>query len=233
MTTPSFNHPSIFSKPLAIIGHRGAAGHAPENSLEAFEIASAARVDGIELDVKYTHDELIVFHDDDLERLTQDVGDINLASPSKLNELRLKNGEPIPNLEQVWDITPPNIVINIELKGANTAAPVCDFIRKHSHRYIVSSFLIDELRLVKELLPDIPRALLRRQREPTTSALATELDVCNVHIMDHMAQPDVIQPLLDHGFHVFVFTVNDVKRASELQAMGVSAIFTDLPRLFR
>lgn len=228
----AFRKPAVFRKPFAIIGHRGAAGHAPENSLEAFEIAFEARVDGIELDVKNIHNNLIVFHDDNLLRLTSQQGEINQITQSAVADLQLANGESIPSLYDVWEITPPNIPINVELKGPNTAKLVCEFMKKHSHRYLVSSFLIEELRQVQQLTPEVPRALLARERRDTTLALADELDVCNVHIMDRIAEPSVIRPLLNAGFHVFVFTVNEVERANKLQRLGVSAIFTDVPRLF-
>ena len=223
------NHPFL-TKSFAVIGHRGAAGHAPENSLEAFEIAFAAGVDAIELDVKSLHNRLWVFHDDTVERLTNGTGAFHELSESQLAALRLQNDEPIPDLATVWDLVPPSIAINIELKGPNTGTPTAAFIATHSHRYLVSSFYVDELRAFTMNAPHIPTALLTRKRDEYLLATAAELGVTNVHIMDSVAEPDYLAQCIDSGFTVYIFTVNDRKRAAQLRDLGVAAVFTDVPR---
>ena len=225
------SHPFL-PYPFAVIGHRGAAGHAPENSLEAFEIAFESGVHAIELDVKWVHDQLVVFHDDTVERLTSGQGGIQDQSLADFRNLRLQNGESIPTLGDVWDQVPPSIGINIELKGTQTAKPVAEFIQSHSHRYLISSFHVDELRQFRELAPDVPIALLTRTREDDISATAKSLDVVNIHVIDAVADSSYLQPMMDAGFTIYVFTVNDPQRARELQNLGVRAIFTDVPRTF-
>ena len=222
------NHPFL-QKPFSVIGHRGAAGHAPENSLEAFEIAFTCGVDAIEFDVKYVHDELIVFHDDTVERMTASTGSIDSLSRREFEMLRLRNGEPIPTLEQVWDIVPPSIGINIELKGPNTGRSVAEFVRTHSHRYLISSFLIDELAQFKSFAANVPTALLTRVHDMNILGTAKSLDVENIHVMDAVADPSYLLAMFNGGFTVYVFTVNDVARAIQLRELDVAAIFTDVP----
>lgn len=222
------SHPFL-QKPFSVIGHRGAAGHAPENSLAAFEIAFASGVDAIEFDVKYVHGELIVFHDDTVERLTDSTGAIDSFSQAEFAQLRLHNGEPIPTLEQVWDIVPPNVGINIELKGPNTGRPVAEFVRTHSHRYLISSFLVDELEQFKAQALNVPTALLTRVHDMNVLATAAPLGVENVHVMDAVADPSYLLAMFNAGFTVYVFTVNDHARAVQLRELGVAAIFTDIP----
>ncbi|MCY3857666.1 MAG: glycerophosphodiester phosphodiesterase family protein [Gammaproteobacteria bacterium] len=224
----SRNHPFL-QKPFSVIGHRGAAGHAPENSLEAFEIAFTCGVDAIEFDVKYVHGELIVFHDDTVERLTTSNGSIDSFSREELSELRLRNGEQIPTLEQVWDIVPPSIGINIELKGANTGRPVAEFVRTHSHRYLISSFLVGELSQFKAIAKNVPTALLTRVHDMNVLGTAASLGVENIHVMDAVADPSYLLAMFNAGFTVYVFTVNDVARAFQLRELDVAAIFTDIP----
>lgn len=222
------NHPFL-QKPFSVIGHRGAAGHAPENSLEAFEIAFACGVDAIEFDVKYVHNELIVFHDDTVERMTASAGSIDSFSREKFEALRLRNGEPIPTLEQVWEIVPPSIGINIELKGPNTGRAVAEFVRTHSHRYLISSFLIDELAQFKSFAANVPTALLTRVHDLNILGTAVSLGVENIHVMDAVADPSYLLAMFNGGFTVYVFTVNDVARAIQLRELDVAAIFTDVP----
>ena len=222
------NHPFL-KKPFSVIGHRGAAGHAPENSLEAFEIAFACGVDAIEFDVKYEHDELIVFHDDTVERMTGSTGSLDSFSREEFEKLRLRNSEPIPTLEQVWDIVPPSIGMNVELKGANTGRAVAEFVQTHSHRYLVSSFLVDELAKFKQFAANVPTALLTRVHDMNILGTAAELGVENIHVMDAVADPSYLLAMFNAGFTVYVFTVNDVARAIHLRELDVAAIFTDVP----
>ena len=223
------NH-AFLRKPFSVIGHRGAAGHAPENSLEAFEIAFDSGVDAIEFDVKYVHDELIVFHDDTVERLTDSTGAIDSFSKTEFAQLRLHNDEPIPTLEQVWDIVPPSIGINIELKGPNTGRPVAEFVRTHSHRYLISSFLVDELEQFTAHALNVPTALLTRVHDLNILATGASLEVENIHVMDAVADPSYLLAMFNSGFTVYVFTVNDIARAVHLRELGVAAIFTDVPK---
>ena len=215
---------------MKIFGHRGAAGHATENSLEAFEIAFEAGVDGIELDVKYLHGQLWVFHDDDLDRVTNATGTLMDLSERQLNQVRLLNGEPIPRLADVWDLTPPHVVINVELKGPNTAIPMVNFMREYSHQYLISSFLYDELSLLNERTPNTQRGMLLRAPREDAVELAVNLRVQNVHLWDELAEGPLIKNFLSADLNVYVFTVNTPERANELRTMGVSAVFTDLPR---
>ena len=215
---------------MGIIGHRGAAGHAVENSIEAFELAFICDIDAIELDVKYLHEELIVFHDDSVERLTNGSGKLEDMSVDELRNLRLQNGESIPTLKQVWERVPPSIAINIELKGLSTGKPVAEFVREHSHNYLISSFYVDEISTFKQLAPEIPTALLTRFKSTTTLDAAKELGVDNIHVWDQVAEPDYLLPLIDAGFTTYVFTVNAMDRVKELRELGVKAVFTDVPR---
>ena len=222
------NHPFL-RKPFSVIGHRGAAGHAPENSLEAFEIAFANGVDAIEFDVKYIDDELVVFHDNTVDRMTNSQGSIDAFSQKEFAKLRLRNGEPIPTLARVWDVVPPSVGINIELKAPNTGRPVAEFIRTHTHRYLVSSFLVDELEQFKAHTLNIPTALLTRVHDMNVLSTGASLGVENIHVMDAVADPSYLLAMLNAGFAVYVFTVNDVARAFQLRELGVAAIFTDVP----
>src|SRR5690625_4352031 len=71
-------------KPL-IIAHRGASGHAPENTLAAFELSEEESADGIELDVHLTNDgELVVIHDDTLDRTTNETGRVQEKTQDEL-----------------------------------------------------------------------------------------------------------------------------------------------------
>src|SRR6478736_2939754 len=99
-----------------IIGHRGAKGYQPENTLSSFQKALDMKVDGIELDVHLSSDgEIIVFHDETLNRITNGKGDINRYTLSELRDFRIAKEHQIPTLKEVFDLIDKKCFINIEL----------------------------------------------------------------------------------------------------------------------
>ncbi len=107
-----------------IWAHRGASGHAPENTLEAFELAVRQGADGVELDVQLTRDgELVVIHDEEVDRVSGVKGfvkDFTLAELKKLNVNRpcpKYENVRIPTLREVYELLRPSgLEINVELK---------------------------------------------------------------------------------------------------------------------
>ena len=107
-----------------IIGHRGARGHVAENTIPSIEKALALGVDGIEIDIfKCATGELVVFHDKTLEKLTNATGYIEELSLDSIQKITVLNQAPIPTLSEVLDIVNGKALLNIELKGTQTALP--------------------------------------------------------------------------------------------------------------
>jgi len=139
------------------IGHRGASGYEPENTLIAFEKAIELNVDGIELDVHLCSDgELIVIHDETIDRTTNGKGVVN-----KFTALELKKYG-IPTLIEVFDLVNRRCFINIELKGIETAKPVNDLINHYIsdkkwkiNDFLISSFDWNMLEKIQLLNPKI------------------------------------------------------------------------------
>src|SRR4051794_29972802 len=104
-----------------IIGHRGAAGLEPENTLRSFARAIEIGVDAIELDVYCVDDRLVVIHDDTLERTTNGRGEVMKSTFAALRQLDAGRGERIPTLEEVFAAVPERLTVNVELKGSGTA----------------------------------------------------------------------------------------------------------------
>ena len=103
---------------IIVIGHRGAMGHALENTIESVKKAINLKVDGIEIDVfKSKTGELIVYHDPSLGRLSNSTAFIEKISLDSIKKVKLIGGLSIPTLNEVLDIIPEKIFLNIELKG--------------------------------------------------------------------------------------------------------------------
>ena len=106
------------------IGHRGARGHEPENTLRSVRRALALSAHGVEIDVWFVDGELIVIHDAKLERTTNGHGYVSRKTFAQLRALDAGEGERIPTLREVFETVDRRAVIHIELKGRRTAGPV-------------------------------------------------------------------------------------------------------------
>ena len=117
------------NKSFLKIGHRGACGYEPENTLRSFKKALDLGVDTIELDVHKTKDEAtVVIHDEKVDKTTNGTGFVADKSLEEIKKLDAGKGEKIPTLEEVLDLVNRKAQVNIELKGEGTARPVADII---------------------------------------------------------------------------------------------------------
>lgn len=217
---------------FSIIGHRGAAGMAPENTLYGFQCALDEHVHAVEFDIQRIDDELVVIHDDTVDRTTDGNGAVTDFSFERLRQLDAGDGERIPTLKEVLELIPATVAVNVELKGTNTASAAADLLRQYDHQQLVSSFDHGELRQFVAEGSGIPVApLFGRWREDGLE-VAAALKAHAVNVSDRIAIPQRVADILNAGFACYVFTVNDVQRANDLKEMGVTGIFTDRPDLF-
>ena len=217
-----------FDGKFLIIGHRGAAGLAPENTMKAFRAAFACGVDAIELDVHEVDSRLAVIHDPTVDRTTNGRGRVSDYSVTDLRKLDAGDGEAIPLLEEVMQSLPAGVGINIELKGPGTerlaAATSLDLVNT-----LVSSHDLGRLRAFRRARPDVRCAPVFRVPYPNMTGTARAVDAWSINIRNDLATPRRIGRLIDAGFRVMVYTVNDSERAFELRQQGVSGVFSDFP----
>jgi glycerophosphoryl diester phosphodiesterase len=227
-----------------VYGHRGSSGE-PENTLAAFEKASRDGADGIELDVRLSLDgELVVFHDATFERMTDGRDKRPLAELpyEEIRRIDLGAGERAPRLSEVLGLARArNLRVNVEMKHgvpqrlalahatARQLAAIDPFLR-----IIVSSFDPLILATFATLLPRVPRALLVHRSRWSTFALETgQVWRDGLHIERTLTRDETIQRLRRRGLLLNVWTVNDVREATDLATMGVDGIITDVPGLVR
>ena len=164
-----------------IFAHRGDSAHAPENTLAAFRLAAAKGADAIELDAKLSADgQVIVFHDERLERTTDGAGRVRDKLVPELRSLDAGRqfssgfrGERIPLLSEVLELLGDRLLINIELRNYWTprddlVRAVCDLVKQHAveRSIMFSSFLGANLRLATRILPGIPCGLVAMRGWP-------------------------------------------------------------------
>lgn len=217
-----------FDGDFLIIGHRGAAGLAPENTMKSFRRAFACEVDAVELDVHAVDSRLAVIHDPTVDRTTNGRGPVSGYSVANLKRLDAGDGEAIPLLEEVLEALPSEMGVNIELKGPGTEELVAAALHDGVNT-LVSSRDLGRLAAFRRACPEAMCAPVFRTPFRDMVGAAREIDAWSINIRNDIATPRRIERLRDAGFRVLVFTVNDRRRALELRRQGVSGVFTDFP----
>jgi len=221
---------------LFCFGHRGARGHEPENTIRSVRRALELGADGIEVDVYFADGHLVVIHDDTLERTTNGHGCVMKKTFAHLRSLDAGLGEKIPTLAEIFDAVNRRAVINVELKGPHTAAPVAALIAEYvKHRgrsyadFLVSSFDHDRLREAKKLRPEIRIGALIEKIPRGLAQFAEELGAWSLHISKRCVTTRLVADAHRRGLKVFVFTVNRPEEIARMKALGVDGVFSDFP----
>jgi glycerophosphoryl diester phosphodiesterase len=220
-----------------IVGHKGAAGYAPENTLSSFLMAIAIGCDRAELDVRLTKDDqVVVFHDDEVSKLTNGVGFVSEMTLAELKELDCAQSEKIPTLQEVIDVCKDKIELQIELKSDGTPELVNELILKNNieKQVVITSFSDDLLKRIKQLNPNLKVGLLFWNDE----VMLKIWDLINSVPLDFLAPSSVLvtKEFVDKahslGKSVYAYRVNEKDLGDKLIEMGVDDIGTDFPKLF-
>jgi glycerophosphoryl diester phosphodiesterase len=232
--------------PFVLVGHRGAAGLAPENTLPSFELAHALGADAIELDVHLSRDGIpVVIHDETVDRTTDGhgrVGDLTVADLSKLDAGRsFGRTNPIarvPTLDTVLAWARGRIRVVIELKGTENSELIrrtIESIRKFEldDDVLLISFdhgAVGQARILARL---ISGGILyaNRPTDPVALAMAVGADVICPHWS--LATREVVLAAHAASLGVSVWTANDVTAIKSALSAGVDAVTSDFPDLVR
>jgi glycerophosphoryl diester phosphodiesterase len=229
---------------IEVIAHRGASGTRPENTLVAFRRAEELGAHMIELDVQLSRDgEVVVMHDDTLERTTDGYGAVVAHTLSELRRLDAGrwfgesfSGERIPTLAAVLDEV--RLPINVELKaggGLGLEARTLAVAREARalERIVFSSFDPEALLRLRTLTADAELAILwtRRALSPALE-LAKRVDARGLHLRKSAVGPEGLAAVRETGLSVRVWTVNEPREFAPLATAGAGGVFTDYPERF-
>jgi len=220
---------------MICIGHRGARGHVPENTLASILKAIELGATCIEIDVRYVDGHLMVFHDYRLERLTDGEGYIADKNFDYLRSLSLSNGEKIPTLEEIYDAVDQRVGINIELKGAGAAESIVNCIKQFRLQgwsdglILVSSYNHRELARIRELDQNIKIGVLFECLPIDDAAMAETLGAYSVHPSIGLVDQRFVDDAHARNLKVYVYTVNEPDDIVKMKALAVDGVFTDFP----
>lgn len=219
-----------FADAVVVIGHRGAAGLAPENTLPSFRRAYACGVSAVELDVYVVEGELVVIHDATLQRTTSGNGPVMGLTLAALRALDAGDGWPVPLLSEVIAELPDGVGLNVELKGPGTAAPAAAELARHPGLdALVSSFAHSELSRFRQLDEHTPVAPLFARWRPGVWRVAADLRARAVNLSRTSVTRARLAEARRRGLKTFIYTVNDLSEARRFIAWGAAGLFTDYP----
>jgi len=240
-----------------IIGHRGAKGYAPENTLSSLHSAADMGIEWVEFDVKLTKDQVpIIFHDDTLDRTTNSIGPVAEKTLAELKELDAGSwfsesfiGESIPTLEEALEVIMiRGMGCNIELKPCpgrevETAEAALDIATtiwpEEMPAPLISSFQLSCLETAQDMVSGWPRGYLIDYDEQDGHTAenwqekAKYIDAATINCNGNQATRENIEDYINSNRPVLCYTINDPAKAQELLEWGVTSFFSDVPDVIR
>ena len=229
-----------------IFGHRGASAYAPENTLEAFKLAADMGAHGVELDVHICKSgELVVAHDETVDRVSDGHGLIKDMTLSELKALHFNKTHPeykdahLPTLQEVFQLLrPTGLRINVELKNSYIDYPelekkVIELAVKESmlDKLIFSSFNHRSMLRVKEIDRNLYCGLLYEASliKPWAYAVALGVDAIHPHYSEVLLSSDECTAAHAAGIQVNPWTVNAPEIMDAVLSKGVDILITNFP----
>ncbi|MGQ9629351.1 MAG: glycerophosphodiester phosphodiesterase [bacterium] len=231
---------------ILIIAHRGASGHAPENTMAAFKMALEMKAEMIEIDVHLSADShLVVIHDESVDRTTDGEGEIR---EMKLEGIKLLDaggwfseefaGERIPTLPEVIDLVRGRAELNIEIKGGSEYYPgiegkLLECLRGEGfvEDTIVSSFDHDCLKKLSEMDSSIRIGYLYSGGGSAETIIpkALQYRAFSIHPPHLRTSRKLVELAHAQGIRVYPWTANTPRQMKRLVRFGVDGIITNYP----
>jgi glycerophosphoryl diester phosphodiesterase len=230
-----------------VIGHRGAAGCAPENTLAGFRKAKELGCRWVEFDVRLTADsQPVLLHNSRLERTTNGRGRVSGVSLAEVRRYDAGGrlgprfaGERVPKLEEaIALLNELGLGANVELKAARgaeaeTGAVVADVLvqtwRADPAYLLISSFQHTALAAARDHAAHIARGVLFRRIPRNWLRVAERLGCATIHADHQWLRPAIAADIRRAGFPLLAYTVNNRQRARTLFNWGVTSVFSDVP----
>jgi len=214
------------------IGHRGAAGHAPENTIASIRKGISLGVDFVELDVRSTRDgRLVLMHDALVDRTTDGTGPVSEMTWDELQLLDAGNGELVPCVEDALAAANGHAGAILEAKTTGIGPALQRVVRASAFtgEAIYASFLHEEILEIRKLDP-FARTMALMECVPVSGAsLACDANATLVGLSLNCATAEFIAVLHDAGLEVLLYTVNDSRVIQCAIEFGADGVISDYP----
>jgi glycerophosphoryl diester phosphodiesterase len=205
---------------MLLLGHRGSLRHAPENTLQSFELAIEHGCDGFEFDVRLTVDRrAAVVHDPAVAGL--------IISDATFDELYQTASVPVPSLREVWIAFAQRCFLNVELKVPGLEEHVLALWHAEPPRkgMLVSSFVPEVIESIHNAAPEIPLGYICKY--PNKLDRWRDLPITTAVLHYSLISPELVQVLREEGKKTFSWTVNAESEMLRLANLGIDAIISD------
>jgi glycerophosphoryl diester phosphodiesterase len=215
-----------------IMGHRGAPAYEPENTLRSFKRALSMGVAAVELDVQLTKDgRLAVIHDETLDRTTNGRGPVKDFTLAELQRLDAGRGEPVPSLEEVFDLMKGKALLVVEMKKPEAAPALLRFFQEHQafeFAHLIS-FWHPAVKTLKEQEPRLQTGVLMVgcPVDPVGLAQAARADALILQYT--YVTPELVAAAHTHGLQVYVWNIDDTDKLKPYLAMNLDGIGSNRP----
>jgi len=225
---------------MLIIGHRGAAELAPENTIEAFQAGIDAGADMLEFDVQRTRDgELLVVHDTTLFRTHKKLTIIRWSTHDSIKRA-IEKGHQIATLKEVLDRYFGKVLLNLEIKNHGTAKHIVQFITDNYihdqsdwEAILFSSFKSSELVALRKYAPYAQISMLHDKNPFTFMAFHKRVGFAAVGFHRLRMNSLAIAVAKQLGLFTYTYTVNRPEAVHQAANAGIDAIVTDNPVILR
>ena len=180
--------------------------------------------------------ELVVIHDNRVDRTTNGKGFVKDMSLTELQSLDAGNGEIIPTLRNVLDLVDKKCGVNIELVGENTCNLVAEIILEYVRfkgwsfeDFFISSFRHKDLLEFNKRIPEVKLGALLGHLPIENAVFAKDLPFYSLNLDYNFINKDFIDDAHSKGFKVFVYNITDKENAEIMRNSGVDGIFLDDP----
>jgi glycerophosphoryl diester phosphodiesterase len=234
-----FSRHELRKKNILSIGHQGAKGYVAENTIESINKAIELEVDGIEIDIfKCASGELVLFHDKNLKELTGKSGLIENLTIEQLKEFSVLGKYKIPTFKDVLIKIEKPLLLNIELKGLDTAQAttkmIADFSKKTSwslENFIVSSFNWNELERFRSIDKKTPVGVLVSKSMCINESIefGKKINAQAIHPNFKLLDNKTVTKIKNNGFKIYTWTVNDKDDINFMKKLKVDGIISDYP----
>jgi glycerophosphoryl diester phosphodiesterase len=217
---------------LLRIGHRGAAGHAPENTLAAIRKGIDLGVDLVEIDVRHTADGVLVaLHDETLNRTTNGKGRVDRLSLSAVKMFNAGDGEHIPTVGEVLEVARGRVGLMLELKVIGVAQKTVAAVQEAEFKepIIYASFLHDELMDVRSVEAEASLMVLFGRLPRAPVACAMEYRPSHVGLRHDTATHRLVDAFHRENLLVFVYTADSLGDIQRALSLGVDGVISNFP----
>jgi len=214
------------------IGHRGAAGHAPENTLAAVRQGIELGVDFVEIDVRRTTDGVLVaLHDATVNRTTNGRGRVEALSLGEVRKLDAGNGERIPTVEEVLQMAGGRTGLMLELKVDGLAHLTVQTVQKVQldTPVIYASFLHKELTHVRAVETEAALMVLFDRLPRTPVPYAMQYQPVYVGLRHDRATRPLVEAFHRENVKVWVYTANSLTDIARAISIGVDGVISNFP----